>query len=292
MKLKRTHNCGQLRKSDCGSEITLSGWVDTYRDHGGLVFIDLRDRYGLTQAVFNPEENAELHAQAEKLRPEDVISVKGTVRGRPDGMVNPKLPTGEIEVTATDLEILSKAKTPPFSVSSAEETSPELKLKHRYIDLRRTAMQKNFILRHRMFKSIRDFLASEDFIDVETPVLTKSTPEGARDYLVPSRVYPGKFYALPQSPQMFKQILMCSGFDKYSQITKCFRDEDLRAERQPEFTQLDLEMSFVDQDDILDLIERLMVSVFREVMDTEIPAPFQRMTYAGAGIASAGGGVS
>lgn len=282
MRLKRTHNCGQLRKSDCGSEIIVAGWVDTYRDHGGLIFIDLRDRYGLTQIVFNPEEDADLHAQAEKLRPEDVIAVKGWVKDRPEGTVNSKLPTGEIEVRTIDLEILNKSKTPPFSVSGDEDISSEIRLKHRYVDLRRPAMQENFILRHRALKAIRDFLSSEGFIDIETPVLTKSTPEGARDYLVPSRMYPGKFYALPQSPQMFKQILMCAGFDKYAQIVKCFRDEDLRAERQPEFTQLDLEMSFVDEDDILLLIERLMEAVFRDVIGSEILPPFPRMTYAEA----------
>lgn len=282
MRLKRTHNCGDLRKSDCGSEVIVAGWVDTSRDHGGLIFIDLRDRYGLTQIVFNPEEDADLHAQAKKLRPEDVIAAGGRVADRPEGTANPRLPTGEIEVRTTELELLSKSKTPPFAVSGDDNVSSEIRLKHRYIDLRRPAMQKNFILRDRVFKSIRNFLSAEGFLDIETPVLTKSTPEGARDYLVPSRVYPGKFYALPQSPQMFKQILMCAGFDKYAQIVKCFRDEDLRAERQPEFTQLDLEMSFVDENDILAVIERLMAVVFRNVLESEMPIPFPRMTYADA----------
>ncbi len=282
MRLKRTHNCGELRKADCGGEPVIAGWVDTYRDHGGVIFIDLRDRYGLTQVVFNPEDNAQLHDEADRLRSEDVVTVKGTVRERPGGMVNPKLPTGEIEIKAGDLEVLSKAKTPPFEISGDEEISGEIRLKYRPLDLRRPQVQKNLFLRHRVVKAIRDFFDAQGFTDVETPFLTKSTPEGARDYLVPSRVYPGKFYALPQSPQMFKQILMCAGFDKYAQIVKCFRDEDLRAERQPEFTQLDMEMSFVDEEDILGVMEAVVSSVFEKVMDTRLDAPFARMEHADA----------
>lgn len=279
MKFKRTHDCGQLRADNCGEEVVVAGWVDTSRDHGGLIFIDLRDRYGLTQIVFNPEDDANLHAEAEKLRPEDVVAVRGKVDERPRDTANPKLPTGEIEIRVSEMELLNKAKTPPMSVSGEDEVSPELRLKYRYIDLRSPVMQNNLIVRHRVFKVIRNFLDGEGFLDVETPVLTKSTPEGARDYLVPSRMYPGRFYALPQSPQMFKQILMCAGLDKYAQIVKCFRDEDLRAERQPEFTQLDVEMSFVDEDDVLALIERLMTAVMRDVMNLEIKTPFPRMTY-------------
>ncbi len=279
MKCKRTHNCGKLRADNCGEEVALAGWVDTSRDHGGLIFIDLRDRYGLTQIVFNPEDDADLHAEAEKLRPEDVVAVRGKVDERPRDTTNPKLATGEIEIRVSEMELLNKSKTPPMSVSGEDEVSPELRLKYRYIDLRSPVMQNNLIVRHRVFKVIRDFFDGEGFLDVETPVLTKSTPEGARDYLVPSRMYPGKFYALPQSPQMFKQILMCAGLDKYAQIVKCFRDEDLRAERQPEFTRLDVEMSFVDEDDILALTERLMAAVMRDVMDLKIETPFPRITY-------------
>ncbi|MCP4268335.1 MAG: Asp-tRNA(Asn)/Glu-tRNA(Gln) amidotransferase GatCAB subunit C, partial [Candidatus Brocadiaceae bacterium] len=243
--LQRTHTCGQLRKADAGSEVTLSGWVDTRRDHGGVIFIDLRDRYGKTQIVFNPVHNAETHEAASVLRSEFVISVRGKVEERPEGMANPDLNTGDIDVMVDILDILNASETTPFEISGDTEVSTELRLKYRYLDLRRPLMQKYLTARHKVYQITRQYFDSNDFIEVETPFLTKSTPEGARDYLVPSRINTGQFYALPQSPQLFKQILMVSGFDRYFQIVKCFRDEDLRAQRQPEFTQVDLEMSFV-----------------------------------------------
>jgi aspartyl-tRNA synthetase len=277
--LQRTHTCGQLRKADAGSEATLSGWVDTRRDHGGVIFIDLRDRYGKTQIVFNPEHNAETHKAASVLRSEYVISVRGKVEERPEGMANPDLDTGDIDVMVDQLEILNTSETTPFEITGDTEVSTELRLKYRYLDLRRPLMQKYLTARHKVYQVARQYLDSNNFIEIETPFLTKSTPEGARDYLVPSRINRGQFYALPQSPQLFKQILMVSGFDRYFQIVKCFRDEDLRAQRQPEFTQIDLEMSFVREDDVINIIEGLMVEVFRKVLGKEVSAPFPRLSY-------------
>ena len=277
--LQRTHTCGQLRWTDAGSEATLCGWVDTRRDHGGVIFIDLRDRYGKTQVVFNPEHNAEAHKKASVLRSEYVIAVRGKVMERPGDMINPKLETGEIEVVTDKLEILNTSETPPFEITSDTDVSTELRLKYRYLDLRRPVMQKYLTSRHKVCQVARQYFDRNNFIEVETPFLTKSTPEGARDYLVPSRINRGQFYALPQSPQLFKQLLMVSGLDRYFQIVKCFRDEDLRAQRQPEFTQIDLEMSFVREDDVINIIEGLMVEVFKTVLGKEITAPFPRLSY-------------
>jgi aspartyl-tRNA synthetase len=277
--LQRTHTCGQLRKEDAGSEATLSGWVDTRRDHGGVIFIDLRDRYGKTQVLFNPEHNSEAHQQASTLRSEYVIALKGKVAERPEDMVNPNLDTGEIELFVDKLEILNTSETPPFEITADTEVSTELRLKYRYLDLRRPVMQKYLAFRHKVCQVARQYFDRNNFIEVETPFLTKSTPEGARDYLVPSRINRGQFYALPQSPQLFKQILMVSGLDRYFQIVKCFRDEDLRAQRQPEFTQLDLEMSFVREDDVINIIEGLMVDIFNKVLNKEITTPFPRLSY-------------
>ena len=277
--LQRTHTCGQLRKADAGSDVTLSGWVDTRRDHGGVIFIDLRDRYGKTQIVFNPVHNAETHEAASVLRSEFVISVRGKVEVRPEGMANPDLNTGDIDVMVDILDILNASETTPFEITGDTEVSTELRLKYRYLDLRRPLMQKYLSSRHKICQVARRYFDSNDFIEVETPFLTKSTPEGARDYLVPSRINRGQFYALPQSPQLFKQILMVSGFDRYFQIVKCFRDEDLRAQRQPEFTQVDLEMSFVREDDVINMIEGLMVEIFKEVLGKVVSAPFPRLSY-------------
>jgi len=275
----RSHDCGTLTAGHMGQKVTLAGWVDTRRDHGGLIFIDLRDRAGITQVVFNPEINSEAHQSAHQLRSEYVILIHGTVRSRPEGMTNPNLKTGEIEVLVNDYELLNTSKTPPFSLEDTGEVSEAVRLRTRYLDLRRPSLQSNFFLRHRAFQFIRNFLDAKGFCDVETPFLTKSTPEGARDYLVPSRVQQGKFYALPQSPQLFKQLLMVSGFDRYYQIVRCFRDEDLRADRQPEFTQLDMEMSFISEEYIFELIEELICGLFKHVLGREIPRPFRRMTY-------------
>ncbi len=275
----RTHTCSDLNKSHLGQKVTLCGWVGTRRDHGGLVFVDLRDRYGLTQVVFNPELHAQAHKIAKEIRPEYVICVKGEVGERPAGTVNSKLPTGEIEIIANELEILSSSETPPFPVEDNVDVSEDLRLKFRYLDLRRPSMQKNLLSRYRITKIARDYLDKLSFMEVETPMLTKSTPEGARDYLVPSRIYPGKFYALPQSPQLFKQLLMVSGFDRYFQIVKCFRDEDLRADRQPEHTQIDIEMSFIDEEDVYRLIEGLMSQVFKVILGKDLKTPFTRMPY-------------
>ena len=277
--LQRTHTCGQLRKANAGSDVTLSGWVDTRRDHGGVIFIDLRDRYGKTQIVFNPEHNADTHEAASVLRSEYVISVRGKVEERPEGMANPDLDTGDIDVMVDILEILNTSETTPFEITGDTEVSTELRLKYRYLDLRRPLMQKYLTARHKVYQVARQYFDSNNFIEIETPFLTKSTPEGARDYLVPSRINRGQFYALPQSPQLFKQILMVSGFDRYFQIVKCFRDEDLRAQRQPEFTQIDLEMSFVREDDVINMIEGLMIEIFKEVLGKEISAPFPRLSY-------------
>jgi aspartyl-tRNA synthetase len=275
----RTHTCGELRKIHVGQTVQLCGWVSVRRDHGGLVFIDLRDRYGLTQVVFNPEKNPDVHQVAKDLRPEFVILVQGNVSERPKGTENSKLPTGEIEVLAQYLEILGSAQTPPFPIEDLTEVSEDLRLKYRYLDLRRSAMQRNLMARYRITKVARDYLDRHGFVDVETPMLTKSTPEGARDYLVPSRIFPGKFYALPQSPQLFKQLLMVSGFDRYYQIVRCLRDEDLRADRQPEHTQIDIEMSFIEEKDIYQLIEGFLVEVFKQVLGKDLNVPLPRMTY-------------
>ena len=282
----RTHTCGELRADDEGDDVVLKGWVDTRRDHGGLVFIDLRDRYGLTQVVFSPQDNEEAYEAAGRLRREDVISIKGRVRSRGEEAINPDLPTGAIEVQGLNLAVLNTAETPPFVVSAHEErqmnTSEDLRLKHRYLDLRRPALQDNLTLRHRLYQTTRRYFDDHDFLEVETPVLMKSTPEGARDFLVPSRLHPGRFYALPQSPQTYKQLLMVGGLDRYVQIVKCFRDEDLRADRQPEFTQIDVEMTFATEEQVYDLTEGLMSDLWADLEDTDLETPFPRMTYAEA----------
>jgi len=277
--LLRTHTCGQLRLSDVGQEVTLCGWVDSLRDHGGTLFVDLRDRYGKTQVVFAPEGGAELQQVARSFRAEYVVQVRGTVAARPEGTVNPKLATGAIEVRATAAEILNRSLTPPFQISGKDLPAEDVRLKYRYLDLRRPAMQQILLLRHRMIKLMRDYFDELGFIEVETPVLGRSTPEGARDYLVPSRISPGCFYALPQSPQLYKQILMVAGYDRYVQVARCFRDEDLRADRQPEFTQLDLEMSFVTAEDIIAVVDGLMVRLAREFLGLELRTPLPRMSY-------------
>jgi len=279
----RDHLCGELNTGHVGKEVTLAGWVHRRRDHGGLVFIDLRDRYGLVQVVFNPETSGEAHQIAEKLRSEYVLQVSGEVTRRPPGTENPNMPTGEIEVAVSRARILNPAKTPPFDISEDADVDENLRLTYRYLDLRRPRMKDNMILRHRVIKFMRDFMDSEGFIEIETPILIKSTPEGARDYLVPSRVHPGKFYALPQSPQQLKQLLMVAGYDKYFQIARCFRDEDLRADRQPEFTQLDLEMSFIDEEDVIDLMERMFIALVEAVKpEKRMVKPFPRLTYSQA----------
>ena len=282
----RTHTCGALRADDEGTDVVLKGWVDTRRDHGGLVFIDLRDRYGLTQVVFSPQDNQDAYEAAGRLRREDVISIKGRVRSRGEEAINPDLPTGAIEVQGLNLAVLNTAETPPFVVSAHEErqmeTSESLRLKHRYLDLRRPALQDNLVLRHRLYQTTRRYFDDHDFLEVETPVLMKSTPEGARDFLVPSRLHPGRFYALPQSPQTYKQLLMVGGLDRYVQIVKCFRDEDLRADRQPEFTQIDVEMTFATEEQVYDLTEGLMADLWADLEDTDLETPFPRMTYAEA----------
>ncbi len=275
----RTHMCGQLRATDVGQSVRVMGWVQRRRDHGGLVFVDLRDHTGLVQVVFNPTVNATTHEQAQRLRPEFVIAVTGTVSARPAGMTNPNLATGEIEVMVHQLEILNEAKTPPFMIEDDADVTEVLRLKYRYLDLRRPKMQRLLELRHRVTQHVRAFLNAERFLEIETPILTKSTPEGARDYLVPSRVNPGCFFALPQSPQLFKQVLMVSGADRYYQIARCFRDEDLRNDRQPEFTQIDLEMSFVDREQVMSVVERMISHVCREAAGIELKIPFPRMTY-------------
>ncbi len=279
----RTHTCGQLRKENVGQAIQLIGWVHRRRDMGKLIFVDLRDRYGLTQIVFNPDQNAEIHEKAKELRSEFVIRIHGKVLAREANNVNKNVSSGEIEVAADRLDILSRAKTPPFELNDEKlKVDEDLRLEYRYLDLRRGFMQEPLIFRHKLTQIIRTFFTEQEFIEVETPVLMKSTPEGARDYLVPSRVHAGKFYALPQSPQIYKQLLMVSGFDRYFQIVKCFRDEDLRADRQPEFTQVDVEMSFVDREDVLKMIESLMAKIFKGLMGTELPLPLKRMSYAEA----------
>jgi aspartyl-tRNA synthetase len=277
--MKRTHYCGLLTASDKGNKVTLCGWVRRRRDHGGLIFIDLRDRYGLVQVVFNPQVEAEAHEKADGIRGEYVLSVSGTVSPRPEGTVNPNMKTGEIEVLADKLHILNESLPAPFSLEDDADVAENVRLRYRYFDLRRPEMQRFILKRHQIVRSVRNYFYENDFIEVETPFLTKSTPEGARDYLVPSRVNPGCFYALPQSPQLFKQILMISGFDRYFQIVKCFRDEDLRADRQPEFTQVDVEMSFVDTEDVFSSMEGLMERVFGEVLGFAVQRPFARLPY-------------
>jgi len=278
--LLRTHTCGELRRQDVGKQVTLAGWVHRRRDHGGLIFIDLRDRDGLTQLVFNPSRAANAHAIAARVGNEYVLQVKGEVSPRPQGQENLALATGEIEVVVDSAQILNPAKTPPFPINQESEVPEALRLRYRYLDLRRERMQRNFILRHKIVKAIRDFLDARGFLEIETPILIKSTPEGARDFLVPSRVHPGKFYALPQSPQQLKQLLMVAGYDRYFQIARCFRDEDLRADRQLEFTQLDLEMAFVQQEDILQLIEALMIHVVETTTNKKILfKPFPRLSF-------------
>ena len=275
----RTHTCGELRESNIGEIVVLNGWVDTRRDLGGVIFIDLRDRYGITQLVFEPHYNQETHIQGGELRSEFVISIEGKVRKRPEGTENPQLPTGMIDVMVDKLLILNRAKTPPFPIKDNIELSEDIRLKYRYLDLRRTSIQQNILLRHKMYQIVRKYFDENNFIEVETPVLMKSTPEGARDYLVPSRLHKGKFYALPQSPQQYKQLLMVSGLDRYFQIVKCFRDEDLRADRQPEFTQIDVEMSFVDQENIFEIVERLMKILFKEIKNIDIDIPLPHLTF-------------
>jgi aspartyl-tRNA synthetase len=277
--LLRTHTCGQLRKENVGETITVCGWIDSYRDHGGSLFVDLRDRYGKTQVVFTSESGPGILDLARTLRDEWVIQVTGIVAPRPEGTINPKLGTGEIEVRSRVLNVLNKCQTPPFTPSMRDLPGEDLRLKHRYIDLRRSEMQKTLILRHRMIKAMRDYFDLHDFLEIETPVLGRSTPEGARDYLVPSRVHPGKFYALPQSPQLYKQILMIAGYDRYVQVARCFRDEDLRADRQPEFTQLDVEMSFVTAEDIIGIIDGLVQKLAKDVLGLDVQLPLPRMTY-------------
>jgi aspartyl-tRNA synthetase len=278
----RSHYCGDLRGSHDGEEVRLCGWVHRRRDHGGVIFVDLRDREGLVQVVFDPDR-PEIFRLAEQIRSEYVLQVRGRVRPRPEGTENRDLPTGEIEVLALELDVLNSSDTPPIQLDEhAQDTSEEVRLRYRYIDLRRPQMQERLRTRSRVTSALRRFLDKEGFLDVETPILTKSTPEGARDYLVPSRTYPGQFFALPQSPQLFKQLLMMSGLDRYYQVARCFRDEDLRADRQPEFTQLDIEVSFMDEDALMGLMEAMIRELFREVPGTELPDPFPRMTYAEA----------
>lgn len=279
----RTHTCGALRDNNVGEDVVLKGWVDTRRDLGGVIFIDLRDRYGLTQIVFSPQDNQEAYEAAEALRNEYVISIRGKVTTRSEETVNDRLPTGHVEVRVDELVLLNESDPLPFQVSAHEQksvaTNEDLRLRHRYLDLRKPDAQANLLKRHRTYQSTRTYFDAHDFVEVETPVLMKSTPEGARDYLVPSRVHPGKFYALPQSPQTYKQILMVAGLDRYFQIVKCFRDEDLRADRQPEFTQIDVEMTFATEEQIYELTEGLLKSIWSDVVDVDIPTPFPRLTY-------------
>lgn len=276
---KRTDMCGELTAADDGKDVVLMGWVQRRRDLGALIFVTLRDRTGIIQIVFNSDTDPELHDKALGVRSEYVLAVKGTLKRRSPDAVNKNMPTGEVEVIASELRILGKSETPPFHIEENSDANEVLRLKHRYLDLRRPDLQRNLILRHRVAKVARDYYDENGFIEIETPVLGRSTPEGARDYLVPSRVHPGKFYALPQSPQLFKQLLMVSGFDRYMQITKCFRDEDLRADRQPEFTQIDLEMSFVDVEDVISVNEGFVRRVFKETLGIDLPTPFKRLTY-------------
>ena len=276
----RSHYCGHINTSLIDQEITLCGWVQRRRDHGGVIFIDLRDREGIAQVVFDPDRE-EAFAIADSVRNEFVLKIHGKVRHRPEGTVNPDLPTGEVEVLGYEIEILNKSQTPPFQLDD-DHVNDDIRLRYRYVDLRRPQMQKNIKLRAQLTQAMRDYLDNEGFLEVETPMLTKATPEGARDYLVPSRTHPGQFFALPQSPQLFKQLLMMSGMDRYYQIVRCFRDEDLRADRQPEFTQLDIETSFMDEDGITAMMENMVCHLMKEVMGIALPQPFPRMTYAEA----------
>jgi len=276
---QRTHSCNQLRGKDIDTDVCLMGWVQFRRDHGGLIFIDLRDREGLTQVVFSPEENAQAHERAHLLRSEYVLAIKGRVRSRPEGMLNANLPTGEIEVVVSEWKLLNTSKTPPFHIEDRVDVGENLRLEYRYLDLRRPRMSRNLVLRHKAAQAARGFLNEQGFLEIETPMLTKSTPEGARDFLVPSRVNQGQFYALPQSPQLFKQMAMVAGFDRYYQICRCFRDEDLRADRQPEFSQIDMEMSFVDEEQVMAVTEGLMQRIFKETLGVELAPPFPRMHY-------------
>ncbi len=277
--MMRTHSCGELKEQLIGSQVVLCGWLHRRRDHGGLSFFDVRDRSGIAQVVFNAKKNAELHAQAKSLGPEYVLKITGTVGARPKGSENTKIPSGMVEVSATALEVLNPAAPPPFEIDDQVETSDEVRMQWRFIDLRRPVMQQKLILRHQVIHQLRQEFHAMGFLEIETPILTKSTPEGARDYLVPSRLNPGKFFALPQSPQLFKQLLMVSGMERYMQVARCFRDEDLRADRQPEFTQLDLEMSFVDEEDVYAVIEQAVGCVFKEVLSIPLKTPFPRLSY-------------
>jgi len=278
----RTHHCNELHHSDIGKTVTLIGWVNSNRDHGGVAFIDLRDREGITQIVFRPDKNAEIADLAKSLRSEDVIQITGEVEERPEidgnSTINPDIATGAIEISVTDLKIINRSKVLPFPLDKPVNNE-DLRLKYRFLDLRRPEMARNMKLRHRITKTTRDVLDEHGFLEIETPILSKSTPEGARDFLVPSRLHPGCFYALPQAPQQYKQLLMCGGIEKYFQIARCFRDEDLRADRQPEFTQIDIEQSFVNQDDIIELTEELIGRIFKESIGADIPASFDRLTY-------------
>ena len=278
--MHKSIDCGSLRKTHLSQDVTLAGWVHRRRDHGNIIFLDLRDRSGLIQVVFDPKSAPQAHNIAESVRNEWVLKIKGVVSNRPEGTINPDMPTGDVEIFANDIEIMSRSKTPPFYINEESDVDESIRLRYRYMDLRRPFMQEILVLRHKVVKFIRDFLDNYDFIEIETPILIKSTPEGARDYIVPSRVHPGMFYALPQSPQQLKQLLMASGFEKYFQIARCFRDEDLRADRQPEHTQLDLEMSFVHRDDVLSLIEELMINLVESIIpDKKINKPFPKITY-------------
>lgn len=279
---KRTGYCGNLTSADLGKEVVMMGWAMRRRDHGGLIFIDLRDREGIAQIVFDPEVNPDAHAKAESIRSEFVLAIRGTVIPRPEGTVNPNMKTGEVEVQVLECKILNRSKALPFTLDEYVDVAENLRLKHRYLDLRRTQLQNNLILRSRVSQVTRQYLTENGFLELETPFLTKSTPEGARDFLVPSRINLGTFYALPQSPQIFKQILMISGYDRYFQVVRCFRDEDLRADRQPEFTQIDCEMSFIDRDDIIRVMEGLIAKIFKEAKDVEVQLPVERLTYAEA----------
>jgi aspartyl-tRNA synthetase len=280
--MKRTHSCIELGDSHIGQDVVLMGWVQHRRDHGGVIFVDLRDREGITQIVFDPSFSANVHEKAQEIRSEYVLGIKGKVSARPDDMVNPRMTTGAIEVLVDELRIFSRAKTPAFQIEDRVDASETIRLQYRYLDLRRSQLKNNILARHKTTMTVRNYLDANGFVDIETPFLTKSTPEGARDYLVPSRVNQGDFYALPQSPQLFKQLLMISGFDRYYQIVKCFRDEDLRADRQPEFTQIDMELSFVDEHQVMEISEGLIKAIFKKVLDLDFPEPFPSMTWAEA----------
>jgi len=277
--LKRTHTCGELNGNDSGRTVRLNGWVKRSRDLGGLIFIDLRDRYGFTQLVFDPDKNKKLYDNAKSLRMEDVIAIEGEVHPRPDDMINRSMKTGEIEIGVKQLDILNQAETTPFEIDDNIDIHEETKLKYRYLDLRRESLQKNILARSNLYKIVRDYMVDKKFAEIETPFLMRSTPEGARDFLVPSRNYKGSFYALPQSPQTFKQILMIAGYDKYFQIVKCFRDEDLRKDRQPEFTQIDIEMSFVEEEDVMNIAEKLVKKIYIDMLNINIDYDFPKMTY-------------